>query len=115
MKSSNAWAYTLAAILYCTAGGLSVAQDKKPDKPAKPAEADTSKLPQPQSEADVADVPAKDILIGGDEKQRYFLIGLSDKPAPKEGYRLLVVLPGGDGGIDFHAFIKRIHKNALPE
>lgn len=70
-----------------------------------------------QAEAsDVADVPAQDISIDGDPAKRYFLIGHSkDRPVPADGYRLLIVLPGGDGGEDFQAFVKRIHKNALPD
>lgn len=34
---------------------------------------------------------------------------------PADGYRLLLVLPGGDGGPDFHPFVRRIHQNALPK
>ena len=53
---------------------------------------------------------------GKDSHKRYFLIEppKGAKP-PKEGYGLLVVLPGGDGNADFHPFIKRIYKNAVPE
>lgn len=64
---------------------------------------------------DVADVPSQDIKIGGDEKQRYFLIGPGEKStAPKDGRGLVIILPGGDGSADFHPFVKRIFKNALP-
>jgi len=38
-----------------------------------------------------------------------------DIKAPKKGYGLLVVLPGGSGMADFHPFIKRIYKHAIPE
>ncbi len=65
---------------------------------------------------DVADVKSQDLRIGKDENKRYFLI---EPPKavkePKKGYGLLVVLPGGDGGADFHPFVKRIYKNAVPE
>ena len=65
--------------------------------------------------ADVADVPAEERKAGEDPRKRYFLIGPSPaSTAPAEGYRLLVVLPGGDGGADFHPFAKRIAKNGLP-
>jgi RNA polymerase sigma factor (sigma-70 family) len=64
--------------------------------------------------ADVADVPALDLRVGGDAKKRYFLVGKADR-APAGGYRLLVVLPGGDGSADFNPFIRRIHKNVLKE
>ena len=58
----------------------------------------------------------EDLRIGDDENKRYFLIGFKpDAKPPADGYRLLVVLPGGDGGADFHPFVKRIFENALPE
>lgn len=65
---------------------------------------------------DVRDVPTYDIRIGGDPKRRYLLVGQAPdttETAPAEGYRLLVVLPGGAGQDDFNPFIRRIHKRAL--
>jgi len=32
---------------------------------------------------------------------------------PAEGYRLLILLPGGDGSAEFHWFAQRIAKYAL--
>jgi predicted esterase len=65
---------------------------------------------------DVADVPSQDVFAGKDKQKRYFLIGAAkDARAPKDGYGLVVILPGGAGGADFHPFVKRIYKNALPE
>jgi predicted esterase len=65
---------------------------------------------------DVADVLSQDLRAGKDENKRYFLI---EPPkgtrAPKEGYGLLLVMPGGSGGADFHPFVKRIYKHAVPE
>jgi predicted esterase len=65
---------------------------------------------------DVADIVSQDLLAGKDKHKRYFLI---EPPrgvkAPKKGYGLLVVLPGGDGSSDFHPFIKRIFKHAVPK
>jgi predicted esterase len=65
---------------------------------------------------DVADIASQDLRAGKDEHKRYFLI---EPPktvkAPKNGYGLIVVLPGGDGSADFHPFVKRIYKNAVPE
>lgn len=67
-------------------------------------------------EDDVADVPSQDLRAGKDEKKRYFLIGpAKDSKPPKQGYGLLVVLPGGPGTADFHPFVKRIYKYAVPE
>jgi predicted esterase len=67
-------------------------------------------------EDDVADVPSKDVHAGKDKQKRYFLIGpAKDAKAPKDGYGLVVILPGGPGSADFHPFVKRIFKNAVPE
>jgi len=65
---------------------------------------------------DVADVPSVKRQVGRDENARYFLIGSrEDANPPKGGYGLIVVLPGGGGGADFHPFVKRIYKHAIPE
>jgi predicted esterase len=65
---------------------------------------------------DVADIVSQDLRAGKDEHKRYFLIEPPKSvKAPKKGYGLIVVLPGGDGSADFHPFIKRIAKNAVPE
>lgn len=70
----------------------------------------------PEIAEDVADVPALDLQIGGDEHKRAFLIGLEEKAkAPRGGYGLVVVLPGGDGGPNFTSFVRRIHQNAIPK
>jgi predicted esterase len=68
------------------------------------------------AQEDVADVVSQDLRAGKDEHKRYFLIEppRTAKP-PKKGYGLLVVLPGGDGSAEFHPFVKRIYKNAVPE
>lgn len=64
--------------------------------------------------ADVADIPSADLLAGGDKNKRYFLIGpRAGAPAPPEGYKLAIVMPGGDGGAAFNPFVRRILKNAL--
>jgi serine/threonine protein kinase/predicted esterase len=63
---------------------------------------------------DVADIPVKDLRAGGNKNMRYFLIGpRKDVEAPKSGFKVLVVMPGGDGGADFNPFIRRIYQNAL--
>jgi predicted esterase len=65
---------------------------------------------------DVADIVSQDLRAGKDEQKRYFLIEPpKGAQAPKQGYGLIVVLPGGDGSADFHPFIKRIYKNAVPQ
>jgi RNA polymerase sigma factor (sigma-70 family) len=68
------------------------------------------------ADADVALVPAEKRLRGGDPKKGYFLIGptgTTRSGPPLAGYRLLVLLPGGDGSAEFHVFCKRIVKFAL--
>jgi predicted esterase len=65
---------------------------------------------------DVADVAAEDLRAEKDENKRYFLIGpRKDIQIPKKGYGLVVILPGGSGSADFHPFVKRIYKHAIPD
>jgi predicted esterase len=52
-------------------------------------------LPQPTT---VADQP----------QQKYFLIDHSGGEPPAAGFKLLLVMPGGDGSADFHPFVSRI-------
>ncbi len=64
---------------------------------------------------DVAHVLAKDMLAGADPQKRFFLMGPKTGDAtPTNGYALLLVLAGGDGGPDFVTFIKRIYLWAVP-
>ncbi|MHC4601520.1 MAG: alpha/beta hydrolase, partial [Planctomycetota bacterium] len=64
---------------------------------------------------DVADIPSWDFFAWGDPRKRYFLIGprRGARP-PKTGYGLVLILPGGPGTANFHPFVKRIYKNAIP-
>lgn len=75
--------------------------------------------PQPVVPDDVKDVPCEDLRVGGDEQKRFFLIGATPerRAAVKQagGYRVLIVIPGGDGGDGFNPFVRRIYKNALDE
>jgi predicted esterase len=65
---------------------------------------------------DVADIASQDLRADKNEHKRYFLVEPGKGvEAPKKGYGLLVVLPGGDGSADFHPFIKRIYKYAVPK
>jgi|GEM_PF-832243 len=65
--------------------------------------------------ADIKDVSNEDLRAGSDPSKRYFLIGADKKDIPAAGYKLLIVLPGGDGSADFNPFIRRVKKNALPK
>jgi predicted esterase len=65
--------------------------------------------------ADVADVSALDLRAGGDAKKRYSLIQREGAKTPPGGFKLLIILPGGDGSANFLPFVRRIHKNVLDE
>ena len=68
------------------------------------------------AQEDVADIAFQDLRADKDENKQYFLVGPhKGVTAPKKGYGLLVVLPGGDGSEDVHPFVKRIYKNCVPE
>ncbi|HEX4591195.1 MAG TPA: hypothetical protein VH120_14750, partial [Gemmataceae bacterium] len=65
---------------------------------------------------DVADVRSQNLRAGKDDQKHYFLIGpANDGPVSVKGYGLVVVLPGGLGSADFHPFVKRIYKYAVPD
>jgi predicted esterase len=69
-----------------------------------------------RAQDDVADITSQDLRAGKDEAKRYFLIDPpKGKTAPKTGYGLLLVLPGGAGDAGFLPFVKRINKYAVPE
>ena len=63
---------------------------------------------------DIADISSEDLRADDDPNKRYFLIGPKKnvKP-PASGYRLLIVMPGGDGSAEFNPFVKRIFGQAL--
>ena len=63
---------------------------------------------------DIADISSEDLRANDDPNKRYFLIGpKQDAKAPASGYRLLIVMPGGDGSAEFNPFVKRIFGQAL--
>ena len=79
----------------------------------KPAAEKESRAATPD---DIADVDSQKLHAGDDAKKTYLLIHARDTAEPPEaGYKLLVVLPGGDGSEAFHPFVKRIYKRGLPE
>lgn len=62
-----------------------------------------SELPQPQS-----------LKTASGSWTRFVLIPPSESaPKPPTGFPLLLFLPGGDGSIEFHPFIKSIHTQSL--
>ncbi len=70
---------------------------------------------------DVKDIPSKEVQLRpapqmkrNAPKRSYFLIGpRKDAEAPENGFKLLIIMPGGDGGSAFHPFVKRIYKHVL--
>ncbi len=69
---------------------------------------------QRAAEAELKDIPAALVSAGYDNDKRYILIGhKGGKVEPEGGYKVLLILPGGDGSADFKAFSQRIYKNAL--
>ncbi|MHC4592203.1 MAG: alpha/beta hydrolase [Planctomycetota bacterium] len=65
---------------------------------------------------EVMDILAQDLMVAGDARMRYFLIGPKEgAEALEPGYSLLIVLPGGSGGEEFLPFVKRIFDQSLTE
>jgi hypothetical protein len=63
-----------------------------------------------------ANLHSLDMNVDKDRNKRVFLIGLDEKAkAPRGGYGLVVVIPGGDGGPGFANFVHGIHKECVPE
>jgi beta-lactamase regulating signal transducer with metallopeptidase domain/predicted esterase len=76
----------------------------------------TVRTPALTSPADIQDVPVAEMRAEGDRDKLYLLIGAgANAVAPTSGYRLLLVLPGGDGSAEFQYFVRRIRKHALSE
>ncbi|MCI0674595.1 MAG: hypothetical protein L0Y42_02335 [Phycisphaerales bacterium] len=76
-------------------------------------EAGAPNADEPEKES--AQPPHEDLRAGGDENKQYFLIGPKAGDAPARGYKLLVVLPGGDGSAEFRPFVTKILGEALPD
>jgi len=67
------------------------------------------------AQEDVDGVPSRKLQAGGDSQKTYFLIGPGkDDKQPDQGYKLLLVLRGGDGSESFHPFVKLVYREALP-
>lgn len=69
-----------------------------------------------EKEDEDADIPTQDLKAGGDEKKRYLLHGpKKGAKEPKSGWKLLYVLPGGNGGADFKGFSKNILRQVFAD
>ncbi len=103
----------VVALGILTSGAPLAAQDsgKSPKKGGDPKAA-------PAEEPVIEDdgIPAKDLHAGGDAMKRYLLIGpKTDQKARKEGFGLLIVMPGGPGTADFHGFVKNLWQSCCPD
>jgi RNA polymerase sigma-70 factor (ECF subfamily) len=84
-------------------------------QPTDPLGLAPSKPAAENPESDVALVPIEERKAGNDPRKRYLLIGpTAGTVVSPEGYKLLLVLPGGDGSAEFRWFARRIAKNSLP-
>lgn len=54
------------------------------------------------------------LTVAGNPDMRYFLYGPSAGAAPEGGWKLLLVLPGGDGSADFRGFVEHLATSAVP-
>lgn len=113
MLRALALAFALAGFTGVPAS--SAASEQKPGKP-KPDPAGKKDDKEEIDAPDVADIPTQDLRLGKDAQKRYLLDGpIPGAKEPKDGFGLLIVMPGGEGTANFHPFVKRVYKNAVPE
>ncbi len=67
------------------------------------------------AQEDVADIRSKKFTLNSDKLQYFLVAGTEKLEAPRDGYKLLIVMPGGDGSAEFLPFVKRIYKHALDD
>lgn len=74
---------------------------------------------QPGGEAaqgELFEVQRAERLVDGDANKRYFLIQTAPaEERPEDGWKLLLVLPGGDGSAEFGDWVQRIATEACPD
>jgi predicted esterase len=75
-----------------------------------PIQLATSDSGEEEDISDIKDVPSVEFQAKKDPKKNYFLIGSKGK-GPEKGYKLLLIMPGGDGSKDFNSFVRRMWKN----
>ncbi len=88
--------------------------------PKLPARGARTGRPAPTGEPGARDLagtpPVQQLFAGGDPRKFYYLIGPHDiDQTPERGWRLLLVLPGGDGSAEFLPFVTEIFAGALPQ
>ena len=60
-----------------------------------------------------AEVVSEKVLLGDDPKKTVFVIHDPEAAAPKAGFKLLLILPGGDGSAQFNPFLTNLRRHAL--
>ncbi len=92
-----------------------IVADYTEEKATDPLASGPAVVSPDRADSDVADIAIEERTAGNDPRKRVF----ADRPvdradAPETGQKLLLLLPGGDGGTGFQTFSRRIAKNALP-
>ena len=85
------------------------------DVEARYADAPPEKEDNEQPMAQARKIAMRDLLADNDINKRFFLIGPKSDHEPSNGYKLLLVLPGGDGSVNFASFVTGIASNALDD
>jgi hypothetical protein len=68
-----------------------------------------------QEPGEVEGVRAKKFTLQPAQLEYYLIAAEGKLETPEHGYKMLVVMPGGDGSADFQPFIKNIYMHALDE
>jgi beta-lactamase regulating signal transducer with metallopeptidase domain/poly(3-hydroxybutyrate) depolymerase len=78
-------------------------------------EANEESRRQQEARIEAASMPSTKVLVGNDPNKHYELMGPREgEKEPEGGWKLLVILPGGDGSADFNPFLRRVALKALP-
>ncbi len=94
----------------------SIVQLKQNLAMAGASEVEPKPLATSDEDDEFAGYPVEELTLDRRKRQRCFLMGPArDQNAPVGGWKLLLILPGGDGSAEFNPFCRRIHKNALPD
>ncbi len=107
--------YLVLSVVIGLPGAVVARQPTSPavDAPAAPAEDGEGTAPAAAEPFTVERVERK---AGDDDQKRYFVIQTApNEERPDDGWKLLVVLPGGDGSAEFGDWVQRIATEACPE
>jgi predicted esterase len=92
------------------------ARAQQPEQPAQsPGQDEESKDPTSAPETETFHVERVERQAGGDAQKRYLLIQTAPvEERPEDGWKLLIVLPGGDGSAEFGDWVQRIATDGCP-